>query len=354
MSRRAVWPPRIVKHATGQARVTIGGKDYYLGAHDSPEARQNYIDLISRLGGPPAQTEQMPTPPAPARTVAEGLAAWNRQERVRYRGTKEDDQFKVVIRLVLSQWSSVPLMTFGVRDLERIREAMILQGWSSRVIGRQITRVRTIWRWLERQGLAPRGSWEHLRSLGPLPPNDKRVKRLPRRQPASWPDVARLCRASSKKVRDLILLLWFTGARPGEICRITVEEIDQVGPVWWYRPGQHKNAWRGQERAIPLGPICQKILRPYIKRLRSGYLVRPPGARNPYYSPESLAQAIRRGCHRAGVKITAYQLRHAAKDRITREYGLDVARALLGQSSLETTNGYGSQVDRQLAQKAAS
>jgi len=33
--------------ATGQARVTINGKDHYLGPHDSEESHQKYDDLIA-------------------------------------------------------------------------------------------------------------------------------------------------------------------------------------------------------------------------------------------------------------------------------------------------------------------
>jgi site-specific recombinase XerC len=45
------------------------------------------------------------------------------------------------------------------------------------------------------------------------------------------------------------------------------------------------------------------------------------------------------------VKLHPYQLRHGAKQRITRSSGLDAARAVLGQQSIGTTNLYASQQD---------
>ena len=48
-----------------------------------------------------------------------------------------------------------------------------------------------------------------------------------------------------------------------------------------------------------------------------------------------------------------YCLRHGAKQRITKECGLDVARSVLGQKSIGTTNEYGTQVDIAQAVRAA-
>ena len=33
-------------HVSGQAVVTLAGKDFYLGPHDSPESRARYFELV--------------------------------------------------------------------------------------------------------------------------------------------------------------------------------------------------------------------------------------------------------------------------------------------------------------------
>src|SRR5436190_2501580 len=40
--------PKIGRHSSGQARVTIGGKVYYLGPYGSLEAQQAYTRLVER------------------------------------------------------------------------------------------------------------------------------------------------------------------------------------------------------------------------------------------------------------------------------------------------------------------
>jgi hypothetical protein len=54
------------------------------------------------------------------------------------------------------------------------------------------------------------------------------------------------------------------------------------------------------------------------------------------------------------VKLHPYQLRHSAKERITRTEGLDAARAVLGQLSLGTTNLYARQQDVEKATSVMS
>lgn len=46
MSRRR--PPAYCHHKpTGQARVRISGKDYYLGSYGSQESRDRYAEVVS-------------------------------------------------------------------------------------------------------------------------------------------------------------------------------------------------------------------------------------------------------------------------------------------------------------------
>jgi integrase len=61
---------------------------------------------------------------------------------------------------------------------------------------------------------------------------------------------------------------------------------------------------------------------------------------------------VANGSKKAGVKVTPYQGRHSFKARVTREHGLDCARAALGQKSLGTTNGYAAELDLELAKEA--
>jgi integrase len=43
------------------------------------------------------------------------------------------------------------------------------------------------------------------------------------------------------------------------------EDLDTTGPVWCWSPKQHKNAHRGRERVIFLGPQAQEVVRPFLR-----------------------------------------------------------------------------------------
>lgn len=92
-------------HVSGQAVVTLAGKDFYLGPHDSPESRARYFELVQEYNAngkiapdtPAHQKEQAIT----VRTVTGEYREWIKEryaksykERKRHEGlcvTLEDE-----------------------------------------------------------------------------------------------------------------------------------------------------------------------------------------------------------------------------------------------------------------------
>ncbi len=73
---------------------------------------------------------------------------------------------------------------------------------------------------------------------------------------------------------------------------------------------------------------------------------RPPEER---YVPRTYLHAVRYGCKKAGVAPWhPPQLRHSAATRLRKEYGIEVARVVLGHASALTTEIY-AEADRQKA-----
>jgi len=60
------------------------------------------------------------------------------------------------------------------------------------------------------------------------------------------------------------------------------------------------------------------------------------------YNPTSYRQAIARACKAAGLAKpwTPYQLRHWGATKAAEVASIEVAQAMLGHSSIETTRGY--------------
>lgn len=356
-------------HKSGHARISVHGRDYYLGPWGSPESRQRYAQIVAQLadGGVVAGGSK-------ELTVDGLLDLWEIAAANRYQnGSREPAAFKAAAAPVRRLYGSAAAKDFDARALKTVRSAMVNgtwldesekafrqrtggdYRWSRQYTNQQCMRIRMIWRWAESEGLVPPGLAHNLKTLPPL---DRNVRQTKPREPVAWAHVEAILPHVSPVIRALILCQWHTGARPSELTQMRPTEIDRTGDVWVYRPEKHKNQWRGQGRAILLGPEAQTAIAPWIDAALQ------PGSKG-WVFPSSrrgkqecyitgYSQAIKRGCKAAGVPhFSAYQLRHSAKARVTREYGLDAARAFLGQKSLEATNGYAAQQDLETAAKVA-
>ena len=151
-----------------------------------------------------------------------------------------------------------------------------------------------------------------------------------------------------------------------------------------YRPWRHKTMHRGRERVIPIGPRGQEIVRRWLTADTQVYLFSPRRNRDEqnkerrqnrktpmwpshvkhqlekrkkspkrkpkdHYHPTSYARAIARAIkqHNQGKSAEEqipiwhpHQLRHLRATELRREFGLDVARAVLGHRSPQVTELY--------------
>lgn len=155
-------------------------------------------------------------------------------------------------------------------------------------------------------------------------------------------------------------------------------DLDMAGTLWLYRLDAHKTEHHGYERVIELGPKAQAVIRPFLKGDPNAHLFSPLDAekvrnakrrqerkspitpsqsrrrpkrkpqRQPkgHYTKDSYCRAIKRACIRAGVPHWhPHQLRHSFATRVRKEYGLELARILLGHRSAAITETY-AELDR--------
>jgi integrase len=78
----------------------------------------------------------------------------------------------------------------------------------------------------------------------------------------------------------MVELMMHTGMRPGEVCAMTLNQIDRTGKVWTYRPTRHKTAHRDKERVIPFGPRAHAVLVTFL----AGRVLAPDA---PIFSPRA-------------------------------------------------------------------
>lgn len=348
MARPPTWPPRPHPHkASGQDRVRWKGKDYYLGESGSAESRKNYVELVRRLEGEAAAA------PPDRPTVSHVCDRW-RVHAIETYGpdNHEAAEYAYLCRDVVALLGETPAAEIEVDHLEQLRDRMVANGLCRNVVNRRVVRFRTMWRWAERKKLAPKGSWAHLRSLPPLRKGERGARETKRVAPAEWRDVAAVCRRVTLSTRGLLLAQWFTGARPGELFPLRVKDLVRDGVLAAYRPERHKNAWRGQDRVVIFGPRALRVIAPNLAGKAPEDLV----FENRFgeaHDRRSYGLAVSRAAKRAGVKLHAYQLRHAYRLRISRELGMEAARVGMGHQSVGTTAKYAAGVDEKAAADVA-
>lgn len=370
--RPPVWPPNVYHHPSGRDRIRIRGEDYWLGATGSEEARREYARLVTELAESPQEQPATPPPRRGSMTLLQLVAAWKTDEEAAH-SPNEQNHYRHALQVLLrGDRKRLKVGDFKVAELAQVRDDMIAQAckstfatrageggervtWSRTHVNRQITRVRSLWRWAEERGLAPEGSWYHLRTLRALPSHNRRVRQTPKRLPATVEHLEQILpRIRSRAVRVMVRLQWLTGMRSGEIRQMRGREVDRSDPACWlYRPRTHKNAWRGQARVVPLGPEAQTLLVDLLAGREPDELLFVTRNGEPY-SASAYGQSVQRAARKVGLPwLKPYCFRHGAKQRITREYGLDAARAILGQKHIGTTNDYGDAADLTLAREVA-
>jgi integrase len=181
-------------------------------------------------------------------------------------------------------------------------------------------------------------------------------------------------------LQAMVRLQRLTGMRSGELCVLRTCDVDTSKEVWVYRPRSHKTAYRGHERAIPIGPKGQAVLKPFLRSDapqayvfspqralterrqfantaaansaldadEDAVVPAPSGDASDRYKPRSYNRALHYAMKRAeaaGKLATLqfwhpHQLRHRHATEIRQSRGLEAARVLLGHRSLSQTLEY--------------
>ena len=372
MPRRTAVPSYRLHKPSGLARVLINGRHVYLGKYNSPESREHYRRLLAEIGSPGYDA-----PPAAGNdglTVVEMLAAYLEYAEVYYRHSEELANIKKALRRLRELYGLTPAFEFGPKRLKSLRRTMIKAGLSRGVINERIRVITRVFRWAAGEELIPHSVSKPLREVEGLRKGFTEAREPHPVEPVADTDVELTLPHLSPVVADMVRLQRLTGARPSEICMMTPGAVDRTGEVWAYRPVEHKNAWRGKERVIFLGPQAQDVLLPYLLRSESTYCFspaeseerrraerheqrrtprsygnrrgtnrkqRPQRSAGDYYTRDSYRRAIHRACDLAGIsRWSPNRLRHTAATEIRQRFGLEGAQTILGHASADVTQFY--------------
>jgi integrase len=283
---------------------------------------------------------------------------------------------------------------FGPLQLKAVRQAYVDHGYCRNEVNKHVGRIVRIFKWAASEGMVPPSVHHGLQTVSGLRRGRADVRESEPVKPVPDAFVDAIRPFVPPQIWAMIELQRLSGMRPSEVCQMRAIDIDTSGRVWVYIPESHKTEHYGRERRIHLGPSAQAVLRPWLRTDTTAYLFQPreveaerqakrregrktprtPSERgrrrkaNPKWSPRErydtqsyshvIAYAIRRANQvneRTGDNPIPHwspnRLRHNAATRIRKEFGLDVARAVLGHTSPAVTAIY-AEVDGARASEA--
>jgi integrase len=383
-------PSYRLHRSDGRAVVTIAGRDIYLGPYNSPESRAEYERCIAEwLTARRARPRSESAPAGGDATVGELMLGYIRHADAYYvkdgAPTSEPTMIRLSLRVLKQLYGHSLAKDFGPLALKAVRQRYVDGALCRTEVNRRTRHVVRFFRWAVENELVSATVYHALKAVTGLRKGrcEARESKPVRPVPEAFVDAIRP--HVSRQVWAMIELQRLTGMRPGEVSIMRTVDLETSGRAWEYVPGRHKTEHHERERRIYLGPRAQEVLRPWLrtdlathlfspaeaeaerlaaKRSRRKTPVQPsqrdrrkPVKARPFgdaYTVRAYHTAIARGCRKAGVPPWGpNRLRHNAATRLRREYGLDVARAILGHSSPAVTEIY-AELDREKARDVMS
>jgi integrase len=380
---------------SGQAVVTLGGQDFYLGPWKSAASKSEYKRVTREWlasGGAMLAADRQDE-----LTVVELLAAFKRFAKTYYvdaagKPNTEYKNYATLIKRLGSAYGRIGAAEFGPLKLKAFRQSLIDEGHSRIHINHSTNRIRHVFKWAVENELVPARIVEALRCVAGLRYGRSDAKETEPVKPVPDAHVDATLPYVARQVAAMLELQRVTGMRSGEVCQMRTRDISTSGNVWTYTPERHKTQYRGHVRTVYLGPKAQDILRPWLRMNLDEHLFQPreaeaerrtrqhaarktplscgnrPGSNvatkprksaGDAYKTDSYLRAVKYGIDKANRERAKqelseipnwhpHQLRHNAATYFRREHGLEVARVLLGHKHAAITEVY-AEADRERA-----
>ncbi len=285
---------------------------------------------------------------------------------------------------MMNKYLSWQITEFMPQHMEAVRDAMVAATYRLQhdpkdskprrylrpAINRTLNEARRMFTWGVYRGMVEQKQAYAMQMVPALRPGQTDAPEPKQRDPITVEEIKAVLARLTPNMADLVRIIWYTGARPEEVCIMRFMDIDRSDPaVWIYLPGSdkgpagmHKMSRKGKARYVALTSLCQQVLAKYGSRQPDEYIFSPKdsvAADHPmikpgdHFPPHSVYTGIRRAAKAAGVvHFSTYDLRRTAATWIDLEGGsdgLEQAKESLGHSSTNTTRIY----LRQRAKKVA-
>lgn len=381
--------PKYRRHKKKYARVVLNGREVHLGVYGTPESRAAYERVVSewlQSGRKTPRPKKLATARMQYRDRLEDHSVLNITElAVKYfefaqkyyvkngKPTSEVAGIRLALRDLRKLYGDTAIEDFGPTAIKVLRNEMIRRELARSTINKQVRRITRMFRWAVSEGLVKPDALVSLQALSGLKAGRTDAREPGKIKPVPNADVEAIRPHVSPVVMAMIDLQKLTGMRPSEVVGLRTSDIDVTGSIWEYRPPHHKTEHHGKERLVYLGPLAQAALTPWLRHGNPDLPVFSPAdsertrhaelraARKTKVQPSQLnrrnsaprrkagqaydvcsyRRAITRACQQAGISPWhPNQLRHLAATNLRREFGIEIARAVLGHSTVDMTEVY--------------
>lgn len=269
-SKRSTLPSYRNHKASGQAIVTLSGRDIYLGPFGTRHSRDEYDRVVCEWLA--AGRAQLKPDLGEGISVTELLLAYTQSEDV----SRHDH--KAVVKALRRHYGEHPASDFGPLALEAIRNRMIESGLARTTINYRVYCIRNIFRWGVSRELIDPFVLERLKSVANLKQGKSEAPDPVKVEPVAIDHVNACLPFMAPIVQAMVKVQFYTGMRSGELCRMRTGEIDMTGKIWLYTPEKHKSENKGKSREITIGQRAQDALRPYLKPDLQAFVFSPAEA----------------------------------------------------------------------------
>jgi integrase len=283
--------------------VWLGGKQHNLGKDRAEAFRRFHLLMAGEVPGPKAGPTPEASPSPGAKRGPTALTVGRLMERYLADAVRrmKPNTFRVVRDFANSfagAWGDLPADAVRKHHVE----AWIAQHptWGQTTVWDAETRLVTLFNWAVAQELLTVNTLRGIRK----PP----VKSRGREALITPEDHARLMAGATPALRNVLLALHQSGARPGEVIRVTAQEFYPEPGLWVL--AQHKTAHKGKGRVVYLTPELVALCRELAAKHPEGPLFRTSTGL-PWYDANYLTQRFRHLRDRLGIRgAVPYGYRH--------------------------------------------
>lgn len=268
--------------------------------------------------------------------------------------------------------------------------------WCRKLINERIRCIKRMFKWAASEMLISVHTFTALSTIEGLRKGRTIARESKKVLPANIELVNAVIDVVAPVIGDMIQIQILTAMRSGELCKMRPCNIDRSEEIWIYQPQavdptkqyNHKKDYLGYQKIITIGPKAKLLLAKYMFRDPTDYCFKPtesyrqclqaksdkrktplkygnrPGTNckgtmplNECFNSDGYMKIIKRACKTAfpmPKELTQeekkqwekqhhwhpHQLRHVAGTEVTRKFGIDAARAVLGHQKINTTEYY--------------